>query len=409
MNDKPAILGGKPIFEKLLPIARPSLPKLEEINSQLQDTFTSGILTNGKYVAEFEQKCSQYLGVENVIAVSSATAGLILVEKALGLNGEVLVPSFTFTATCLSLNWNKIETRYVDCHPKTFTLDPILVEKAITRQASAANTCAILAVCIFGNPPDMDMLNNLAKDYRLKLIFDSAHGFGTKYNDKLIGGFGDAEVFSLTPTKSLTTGEGGLITTNDKELAQKLKLMRNYGVESDYDCELIGLNARMLEFSAILGLKNLSTIEEKINHRNKLAKDYKTKLSKLPGIEFQEIKESCRSTFKDFAILINEEAFGLNRDELGLALEKENIQTRKYFYPPVHLQKAYRHFYPKYGGDTPPTPSQEGIIKEKLSNTLRISSNILCLPISGEMNEEELEKVCAAIEQIHQFSDEIRL
>lgn len=394
MNNKPAILGGNPAFPELLPITRPGLPELEEIKAELQDTFTSGILTNGKYVAEFEQKCAQYLEVENVIAVSSATAGLILVEKALGLNGEVIVPSFTFTATCLSLNWNKLETRYVDCHPKTFTLDPILVEKAI-----AANTCAILAVCIFGNPPEMEMLNNLARDYRLKLIFDSAHGFGTKYKDKSIGSFGDAEVFSLTPTKSFTTGEGGLITTNDKELAQKLRLMRNYGVASDYDCELIGLNARMLEFSAVLGLKNLLTIEEKINHRNNLAQNYKTKLSKLPGIEFQEITEggitsSCRSTFKDFAILINKEVFGLNRDELALALEKENIQTRKYFSPPVHLQKAYRHFYPKY--------------RQELSNTMKISNNILCLPISGEMKVEELEKVCAAIEQIHQFSEEIR-
>lgn len=387
--NKPAILGGKPAFQKLLPITRPSLPELEEIKTELQNTFTSGILTNGKYVAEFEERCAEYLCVENVIAVSSATAGLILVEKALGLVGEVIVPSFTFTATCLSLKWNNLEPVYVDCDPKTFTLDPVEVEKTI-----AGNTCAILAVSIFGNPPDIDQLDNLAKDYRLSLIFDSAHGFGTKYKDRLIGGFGDAEVFSLTPTKPLTTGEGGLITTNDKDLAQKIRLMRNYGVESDYDCELIGLNARMLEFSAILGLKNLSTIEEKLNHRNKLAQDYKTKLSKLPGIEFQEINKNCRSTFKDFAILINEEAFGLNRDELALALDKENIQTRKYFYPPVHLQKAYRHFYPKY--------------KEELSNTMKISTNILCLPISGEMKEDELEKVCEAIYQIHRFSEEVR-
>jgi len=339
MDNKPAILGGKAIFDKLLPITRPNLPDLEEIKHELQDTFNSGIITNGKYVAEFEQRCAEYLGVENVIAVANATIGLILVEKALGLNGEVLVPSFTFTATCLSLKWTNLEAVYVDCNPETFTIDPAKVEEAI-----AGNTCAILPVCIFGNPPDIDVLDNLAKDYRLRLIFDSAHGFGTKYNNRLIGNFGDAEVFSLTPTKILTTGEGGLITTNDSELAHKIRLMRNYGLESDYDCEFIGLNARMLEFSAILGLKNLNKIEEVINIRNKLAHQYRAKLSKISGIEFQKIDDNCRSTFKDFAILINEEAFGLNRDALASALDEENIQTRKYFYPPVHLQKAYRHF-----------------------------------------------------------------
>ncbi|MEW6607528.1 MAG: DegT/DnrJ/EryC1/StrS family aminotransferase [bacterium] len=389
MNYKPAILGGNPAFQKLFPITRPGLPKLEEIKSELQETFDSGIITNGRYVAEFEQRCAQYLGVENVIAVSNATSGLILVEKALGLIGEVIVPSFTFTATCLSLKWNNLEPRYVDCAPRTFTLDPVKVEKAIT-----GNTCAILAVSIFGNPPQIDELDNLAKDYRLSLIFDSAHGFGAKYKSKLIGGFGDAEIFSLTPTKTLTTGEGGLITTNNENLAQKLRLMRNYGIESDYDCELIGLNARMLEFSAILGLKNLVRIEDLINIRNKLAQDYKTKLSEIPGIEFQEINKDCLCTFKDFAILINEGLFGLNRDQLATALEMENIQTRKYFYPPVHIQKAYRHFYPKY--------------KEDLDNTLKISNNILCLPIYDELQPEDLNKICEVICQIYQHREEIK-
>lgn len=389
MSNKPAILGGKPIFDELLPIARPYLPELEEIKSELQDTFQSGIITNDKYVAEFEKRCAEYLMVENVIAVSNATTGLMLVEKALGLKGEVLVPSFTFTATCLSLKWNNLSAIYVDCHPKSFTIDSIAVEKAI-----AGNTCAILAVCIFGNPPDIDTLDSLAKDYRLSLIFDSAHGFGTKYKNRLIGSFGDVEVFSLTPTKTLTTGEGGLITTNDKELVRKIRLMKNYGIEYDYDCEYIGLSARMLEFSAILGLKNLPKIEEVINIRNKLAQDYRAKLSNLSGIEFQEVSEGCRSTFKDFAILIDKEKFGLNRDELAKALEKENIQTRKYFYPPIHLQKTYRHFYPKYD--------------ENLVNTLKISNNILCLPIFGDMKEEELDKVCEAIYQIQQYSDGIK-
>jgi len=389
MSNKPAILGGKPIFDELLPITRPSLPELEEIKSELQDTFNSGIITNGKYVAEFEQRCREYLGVENVIAVSNATAGLMLVERALGLKGEVLVPSFTFTATCLSLKWNNLDSVYVDCNPKTFTIDPIAIEEAI-----AGNTCAILAVCIFGNPCNIEALDKLAKDYGLNLIFDSAHGFGSKYKDKLLGGFGEAEVFSLTPTKTFTCGEGGLITTNDKELAQRIRLMRNYGIHSDYDCEYIGLSARMLEFSAILGLKNLPKIEDMINFRNKLAQGYRTKLSNLPGIEFQEINNNCRSTFKDFAILINEEKFGLTRDKLALALEKENIQTRKYFSPPVHLQKIYRHFYPKY--------------KEELINTLKISNNILCLPIFGSMKEEDLEKVCEAIYNIQQYSNEIK-
>jgi len=389
MSNKPAILGGEPIFDALLPITRPHLPELEKVMLELQDTFNSGIITNGKYVAEFEERCAEYLEVENVIAVSNATAGLMLIIKALGLDGEVLVPSFTFTATGLSLKWNNLEAVYVDCDQKTFTIDPGAIEKAIR-----GNTCAILAVCIFGNPPDIESLDKLAKSYRLNLIFDSAHGLGTKYKNRLIGGYGDAEVFSLTPTKTLTTGEGGLITTNDNELARKIRKMRNYGIESDYDTEFIGLNARMLEFSAILGLKSLEKIEEIISLRNKLAQSYREKLSTLAGIEFQRISQNCRSTFKDFAILIDEESFGLDRDKLALSLEKENIQTRKYFYPPLHLQKAYRHFYPKYNNE--------------LVNTLKISNNILCLPIFADMKKDELSKVCEAIYKIQQYSSEIK-
>lgn len=386
-KDMPAILGGIPIFKETLHIVRPSLPKSSEIQENLEDTFQKGLLTNGKYVAEFEARCAEYLETKEAVAVSSATSALLLTEKALELTGEVIVPSFTFSATVHSLIWNGLTPVFVDCLPHTYNLNPILVENAITDKTSA-----ILAVYIFGNPPDISRLEEISKRYNLKLIFDTAHGFGAKYQGKLAGGFGDAEIFSLTPTKIITSGEGGLITTNDTNLAQRLRLLRNYGNEPDYDCQWIGLNARMLEFSAILGLKSLEKIEEAIDKRNYLAFQYQRHLSSLDGIQFQQIDINNRSTYKDFSILIESEKFGLNRNQLALALKAENIETRKYFYPPVHLQKAYQYLCPD---------------ENDFQVTIAISSSILCLPFYTCMEENDLDRIVSAIFRIYSCANTI--
>ncbi len=373
-----------------IPICRPTLPDFEDLRERFSEVFETGQLTNGKYVKEFEEKCMEFLGVRNAVAVANCTGGLMLTMKALGLTGEVIVPSFTFSATVHSLLWNGLKPVFVDCNPQTFNLDVNQIEQKITNKTSA-----ILAVFIFGNPPEISKLEQISAEHNLKLLFDSAHAFGSKYRGKLAGAFGNAEVFSLTPTKLLVAGEGGLITTNDKELARKLRIGRDYGNPGDYNCEFVGLNARLTEFNAILGIRNLKDIEANILNRNKLVEFYRSFLLDLPGISFQKIDPGMRCTYKDFSILIDPEKFGLNRDTVASCLEKENIATKKYYYPPVHKQDACRSIC--------------GEIEEGLPVTEYLSQNILSLPLYSHMGEEEVVKICKAVQKIYNRRRDLRV
>ncbi len=387
---KPARLGGKPLFSEWLPITRPTLPSFDELASPLRETVEKGLLSNvGINVRKLEEEIEINLEVENAIAVSSCTLGLILALKCLGLKGEVIVPSFTFSATVHSLIWNNLTPVFADCDPETYNMDVEQVESLITPQTSA-----ILAVYIFGNPPDIEGLEKIAFQRGLRLVFDSAHGLGSLYKGKPPGSFGDVESFSMTPTKLVVAGEGGMVTTSDDELAERVRMGRNYGDPGNYDCEFVGLNARMPEWNAILALKSLEMLEENASRRNELVKMYKDRLSKVPGISFQKIGKGCRSSFKDFSLYIDANKFGLNRDELAVALKKERIQTRKYFYPPIHWQRAYKEYYDSYRG--------------KLPVTERVSQNLLSIPLYSHMPEEEVEKVCVAIENIHDFARNIK-
>ena len=363
---------------EVIPINKPTVPELKCILEEYQEVFDNGMLTNHKYVGMFEERLKEYLGVRNVVCVSCCTSGLMLVAKCLGLTGEVIVPSFTFPATVHSLIWNNLTPVFVDCDPETFNLDVDEVEKKITKRTSA-----ILGVYIFGNPPEMDKLENLAHKHQINLIFDSAHALGARFKGKFAGSFGDAEVFSLAPTKIITSGEGGIVTTNSDDLAKKLKLARNYGNPGNYDCCLMGLNARMNELSAILGLKSMDLLEDSIARRHNLVNLYKTELGKIEGINFQRIRKGNRSTFNYFSILIDSEKFGMDNKELHLALEKKGIMTRVYFYPSVHRQKVYKKYYYRY--------------KNSLSWTDKIADSILCLPLYSDMGEERVLRVCEAI------------
>lgn len=369
------------IKDRVIPINKPKVPDLKCMLEEYQEVFDNGMLTNHKYVGMFEERLKEYLRAENVVGVSCCTSGLMLVAKCLGLTGEVIVPSFTFPATVHSLIWNNLTPVFVDCDPETFNLDVDEVEKKITKKTSA-----ILGVYIFGNPPEMDKLENLASKYQLKLIFDSAHALGSHFKGKFAGNFGDAEVFSLAPTKIITSGEGGIITTKDNALAEKLRLARNYGNPGDYDCSLLGLNARMNELSAILGLKSMNLLEGSIAKREVLVDLYKKELSKIEGIDFQKIKDGNRTTFNYFAILIDPRKFCMDNKKLHLSLKEKEIMTRIYFYPPVHRQKVYKKYYYRY--------------KNSLPCTDKIADSILCLPLYSDMGEERVLRVCKTIRDL---------
>jgi dTDP-4-amino-4,6-dideoxygalactose transaminase len=387
--EKPAILSKRPKFKKKIPISYPYLPSLSTFYKDISRIFCSGMITNAEYVKRLEERVQRYTGAKYSVAVSSCTSGLILVLKCLDLKGEVILPSYTFPATAIALAWNNLKPIFVDIDPATYNIDPQQVKKKITPK-----TKAIMATYVYGNPPEIKELQEIARKYNLKLIFDAAHALGARYKGRLAGSFGTAEVFSLSPTKLATAGEGGLVTTNDEKLASKLRIARNYGDPGNNNCEFLGLNARMPELSAILGLKTLEKIGGHLKKRNALAKIYQSELAGIPGISFPQVKSGNLCTFKDFSLLIDSRQFGLNRDELRMALEAENISTRTYFYPPVHQQKAFRKYHLLY--------------KNKLPLTDYISNNIISLPMYFDLDKTTVKNICLCIKKAYLYNTQIK-
>ncbi len=386
---KPAVLSGQAIFSSPLGIVRPLFPELKGIEAQVSEILKTGQLTNlWKNVPALESALGRYLQVPHCIAVANGTLGLILALVGLKLSGQVIVPSFTFSATAHALWWAGLKPIFADINPHTFTLDPQAVEAAITPGASA-----ILAVHVYGQPCDIKGLQQVARRHGLALLFDSAHAFGATYRGQKIGGFGDAEVFSFHATKILPMGEGGGITTSNKQLAEYLALARKFGDPGTENTKFCGLNAKMQEFNAILGLENLKLIDQHIKNRQRYARLLTKRLEQLPGLRFQQVCPDVQVNYQNFAVLIDKTEFGLSRDQLYDALAAENILARKYFYPALHLQQAYTAYRKKY--------------RAKLPITEEVANNILCLPIYSVMSDEMLDGICLAVESIHQYADQL--
>jgi dTDP-4-amino-4,6-dideoxygalactose transaminase len=372
-----AEIGGRtPAFHKLLPIVDPEGVPGEDFLEEVRGILASKQLTNGAYVRKFEEAAAAYLGVAHCVAVSSCTAGLLLVLKALDLRGEVILPSFTFHATAHAVVWNGLTPVFADCDAKSFCVAPQEVRAQVS-----SRTAAILAVHLFGNPAAVNKLDEIAAELQIPLIFDAAHAFGSSSHGKRVGGFGTAEVFSFSPTKLVVAGEGGLVTTRDAELAAKLRAARNYGDAGNYDPEIVGVNARMSEINAAMAVHGLAGLQARIERRNEIRSGYERKLRDVAGLRFQEISEGGRSTFKDFSVIVDEKEFGHSRDWLVELLHRENIGARKYFSPPVHRQKLYSAMW-------------DG---RALPLTDLISAGVVSLPIYSSLTDESVDKVCEVI------------
>ncbi len=388
MNDRPAILDNKPVFEQALPFVRPTLPAYENLSGQAAEILSTGMLTKGKYLRDFEERLAAHLGVKHAVGVSSCTTGLMLTYQGLDLAGEVIVPGFTFMATVSALVWSGLRPIFVDVDFETTNIDAAQVEKAITPETSA-----IVAVHNFGNPAPIKELEEIAARHSLKLIFDAAHGFGALYRGQPVGRFGDAEVFSLSPTKLLVAGEGGIVATNDDELARRVRVGREYGNDGHYGTEFPGINARLAEFNAILGLESLEMLESNACGRNRVAALFRERLGQLPGVSFQRIEPQNRSSYKDFSIVIDESEFGLSRDQLAQALREEGVDTRNYYDPPVHLHKPYKIYF------------REG---QALPVTEDLARRSISLPIYSHMNDETVYGICRAVERIYRHASEVK-
>ncbi len=372
-----SLLGGQPAFPQAIPFSRPTLPPMSEVQQAIATMLGSGMVTKGSQLDAYEAALTAYTGAPHCLGVSSCTAGLMLVLQGLAARGAIAVPSYSFIASFTAPSWNGLSLRFVDCEPETWTISLASLRHALEQ----GGVGVVLATYIFGNPPDIDGLEALCREFNVPLVFDAAHAFGSLYLGQRPGGRGAAEVFSTSATKLLATGEGGVVATTRPELARHVHVGREYGNPGNYDCLFPGLNARLSEFHSILGQWSLSHLEETAARRNELARRLIGGLQDVPGIRFQKIRDGCRSSYKDFAITVGPE-FGMSRDQLATVLRAEGISSRAYFDPPGHRQTAFRQAV-------------------ELPATEAVCATVLCLPMHTLLSDTDADRMASVIREVH--------
>ncbi len=374
-----AFFGGEPKFKEKLFVGRPNIGDrqklLERINDMLDRRWLSN---NGAFVQDFERRVADYLGVKHCIAVCNGTIALELVIRALELKGEVIVPSFTFIATVHALQWQEITPVFCDIDPETHTLNPWRVESLITPRTSG-----IIGVHVWGQPCDVETLTQIADKCGLKLMFDASHAFGCSHRGMMLGNFGSAEVFSFHATKFINSFEGGAIVTNNDELNQKLRLMKNFGFAGYDNVIYLGTNGKMSEVSAAMGLTSLESIEEFIDVNRRNYKCYQEGLAGIPGVSLFSIDEAEKHNYQYIVLEIDEAQTQVSRDLLVKILHAENVIARRYFYPGCHRMEPYQSYFP-----------HAGLL---LAETEKLTERVLTLPTGTAISEEDISKICQII------------
>lgn len=385
-----AVSGGRPAFENGLHVGRPNIGDRLKFAQRVDDILDRRWLTNGgQYVEEFERRITELLNVEHCVAMCNATIGLEIAIRALGLKGEVIVPSFTFVATANALQWLGITPVFCDVERQTHSLDPGKVEELVTPLTSG-----IIGVHLWGRPCNIQSLTEIASRCGLKLLFDSAHAFGSSYQGRMLGCFGDAEVFSFHATKFLNSLEGGAVVTNDAALAHKMRLMRNFGFSTYDKTDSIGVNGKMNEVSAAMGLTNLESMHEFIAVNREHYKQYQDELAGLEGISLLSYDENERSNYQYVVLEVDEGKSGVSRDQLLAVLHAENVLARRYFYPGCHRMEPYRTLYAD--------------VQFSLSETEYLAERVLTLPTGQTITPEIICVVCAIIRTTLKNAAEVR-
>ena len=350
----------------------------EEDVQAVANAVRENCLSSGPYVKKFEEAFANYVGVKEAVAVNSGTAALHLALESLGIKDgdEVITTAFTFAATSNVIVLQKAKPVFVDIEYETYNLDPGKIEQAITDK-----TKAIMPIHYGGQCAEMDQIIEIAQKHNLFVIEDAAPALGGLHKGRKAGTFGDIAGFSFFPDKNMTTGEGGMITTNNSELAEKCRILRKNGASERYYNVYIGWNFKMPDPNAALGISQLKRIEPTIKLKNEKAKYYSDELTSIPDIVTPTVKENNRCTFMLYSILTKDET---QREKIRLGLEKKGIETRINF-PPMHLQPIYRELF--------------GYNKGILPNTENIAERILGLPIFIKMTQEQQDFVISGIKE----------
>lgn len=347
-----AIYGAAPAFAEPLHVGRPNIGDREHFLQFANAMFDRRWLTNnGPIVLEFEAEVAKRLSVKHCVAMCNGTIALEIAIRALGLTGEVIVPAYTFVATAHSLHWQGIKPIFADIDPKTHNLDPASVRRQIT-----PNTTGIMGVHLWGRPCDVQSLQDIADDHGLPLLFDAAHAFGCSYQGVPVGNFGRCEVLSFHATKFFNTFEGGAVVTNDDELAQKIRLIRNFGFQGYDNVIHPGTNGKMVEICAAMGLTNLMNVDSVIEGNRRTHQKYTEEVGSIAGIKILSFDNVEQSNFQYIVAELSDELETF-RDRIVETLQAENILARKYFWPGVHKMSPYHEIQPDAGECLPVTES----------------------------------------------------
>jgi dTDP-4-amino-4,6-dideoxygalactose transaminase len=374
-----AIFGARPAFNEPLHVGRPNLGDRETFLGRMAEIWDRNWLTNdGPMVRLLEQKVAEFVGVKHCVALCNATIALEIAIRALGLTGEVIVPSFTFVATAHALQWQEITPVFCDIEPQNHTIDPKRVEQLITPRTSG-----IIGVHLWGRPCDVEALEDIAQRRNLKLLFDAAHAFGCSYKGKRIGGFGRCEIFSFHATKFFNSFEGGAILTNDDDLAEKTRLMRNFGFRGYDNVIYIGTNGKMTEPCAAMGLTSLESVGDFVRRNRNNHAAYARELDGLSGIRLMEYDSPEDRNYQYVVLEVDEAACGLARDGLVAALTAENVRARRYFHPGCHRMEPYKSLFPNAG--------------LLLPETEKVCQKIVVLPTGTSVNESAISNITSTI------------
>lgn len=385
-----AVLGGMPAFAEALCVGQPNMPNRHAFMSRMETMLDSGRLTNlGPMVLEFEQRVAEVAGTRHCVATCNATVGLELAISALGMKGDVIVPSFTFIATVHALWRQGITPIFCDVDPVTHCLDVASVEAAIT-----SRTTGILGVHLWGNMSATYELHELAERHGLKLLFDAAHAFACGSRHRAVGSYGDAEVFSFHATKFVHSFEGGAIVTDNGELANRLRLMTNFGFTDEDVVEHVGTNGKMSEASAAMGLTSLESMNEIIALNKRNYEAYGVALEAIPGIRLQHKDADESHNYHYVVTEVDECLIGMSRDDLVAALRLENIIARRYFYPGCHRMQPYAGLFPLAGRTLP--------------NTEALASRVMILPTGQALTEDDIGLLVARIAAILRQPEAVR-
>lgn len=366
-------MSDKPIF-----VTQPSLPPLEEFIPYLEQIWESRILTNkGPFHEQLEQALCDYLGVEHLALFTNGTIALVTALQALRITGEVLTTPYSFVATSHSLLWNSIKPVFVDIDPNTCNMDPDRIEAAITPQ-----TTAILPVHCYGNPCAVERIQRIADNYGLKVIYDAAHAFGVRYKGKSLMSHGDLSVLSFHATKVFNTFEGGAIVCPDAKTKQRIDFLKNFGFADEVTIVAPGINGKMSEFNAALGLAQLKHSSQAIEARQKLADIYRSNLRDVAGIRLMPESENTVSNAAYFPIFVGDD-YPESRDALYERMKAEGVYGRRYFYPLISSMPMYRSLSSAYPSNLP--------------NAVSVSERVICLPLYTSLESGDVMRVISLI------------